>query len=98
MIKSRVLRLALVGVAVSAMAACARPAEAPGPITDNGGTQPGNNTTYPDRPVTGGEMGAARPGSVGVATAAFFLGGTIGSALGAALAGGIIEASFMPRV
>ena len=63
MIKSRVLRLALVGVAVSAMAACARPAEAPGPITDNGGTQPGNNTTYPDRPVTGGEMGAARPGS-----------------------------------
>ena len=37
-------------------------------------------------------LSAARPGSVGVATAAFFLGGTIGSALGAALAGGIIEA------
>jgi peptidoglycan-associated lipoprotein len=64
MIKSRMLRLALVGVAVSAMAACARQAETPGPITDNGGTQQtGNNTTYPDRPVTGGEMGAARPGS-----------------------------------
>lgn len=64
MIKSRILRLALVGVAMTAMAACARPAPT-GPVTDPGGTQQGGtNTTYPDRPVTGGDVGAARPGSV----------------------------------
>jgi len=63
MIKSRILRLALVGVAVSAMAACARQAETPGPITDNGGGQQTGNTTYPDRPVQGGDIGAVRPGS-----------------------------------
>ena len=46
MIKSRILRLALVGVAMTAMAACARQAETPGPIADNGGTQqPGNKET-----------------------------------------------------
>lgn len=63
MIKSRILRLVLVGVAVTAMAACARQAETPGPIVDNGGTQTGGNTTYPDRPVQGGDLGAVRPGS-----------------------------------
>lgn len=64
MIKSRILRLALVGVAVSAMAACARPADNTGPMVDNGGGQPGTtNPTYPDRPVQGGDIGAAVPGS-----------------------------------
>lgn len=37
-------------------------------------------------------LSAARSGAVGVATAAYFLGGTLGSALGTAVAGPIIEA------
>lgn len=44
---------------------------------------------------TGGQsylLGAARAGIVGVATAAFFLGGTAGAAAGSALAGAVIEA------
>lgn len=63
--KTPFLRLALVGVAVTAMAACARPAADTG-VVDTGGTQGGTvtNPTYPDRPVDGGNIGAARPGSV----------------------------------
>ena len=64
---SRILKLAMVGCAVAAMAACTRkpPVETGVPGPNDGTTQPTGPAypTSPTGPVTGGEMGAAVPGS-----------------------------------
>lgn len=61
--KSRILTLALVGCAVAAMAACARkPVEGAVPTTPTAPTGPAYPTA-PTGPVSGGNMGAAAPGS-----------------------------------
>jgi len=64
---SRILKLAMVGCAVAAMAACTRkpPVETGVPGPNDGTTQPTGPAypTAPTGPVTGGEMGSAAPGT-----------------------------------
>ena len=62
--KTSIARLALVGVAVAAMAACA-PRPTPEGAVDNGAAQPTGPAypTAPTGPVEGGNVGAALPGS-----------------------------------
>lgn len=64
---SRILKLAMVGCAVAAMAACTRkpPVETGVPGPNDGTTQPTGPTypTAPTDPVTGGNMGSAAPGT-----------------------------------
>ena len=56
---SRILKLAMVGCAVAAMAACTRK-----PPVETGVPGPNDGTsTAPTGPVTGGEMGSAAPGT-----------------------------------
>ncbi|MDZ4372720.1 MAG: peptidoglycan-associated lipoprotein, partial [Phenylobacterium sp.] len=60
---SRIITLAMVGCAVVAMAACARkPVEGAVPAAPAEPTGPAYPTA-PTSPVTGGNMGAAAPGS-----------------------------------
>ncbi|RYG16435.1 MAG: peptidoglycan-associated lipoprotein, partial [Caulobacteraceae bacterium] len=64
---SRILKLAMVGCAVAAMAACTRkpPVETGVPGPNDGTTQPTGPAypTAPTGPVTGGNMGSAAPGT-----------------------------------
>ncbi|MDQ1154404.1 peptidoglycan-associated lipoprotein Pal [Brevundimonas sp. SORGH_AS_0993] len=63
--KSRILTVAMVGCAVAAMAACTRKPPVDSGVTDTGATTPTGPSypTVPTAPITGGQVGAAQPGS-----------------------------------